>query len=623
MRHLLKAVLLAAASLHAVPAHAEEEEAIVVTATRAPTPAEDVPARVEVIDRADIEAQGLVTLVDAIGPDAVQSGGLGQQTSVFLRGANSKHTLALFDGVRLNDASNPTAQYDFGQDMLGGLDRVEVLRGPASTVYGSDAIGGVVNLIPRRGGETAFEPFLEVSAGSFDTRRALLGAAGAAAGFEYGVSAEALVSEGYDLIPDRMATHTGDPDGARVGTFTASVRRDGGVFAVDALVRARESRTEYDTFSGGISFLRADDPDLETEATQTLWRLGAEMEPASALTLRLAGGQVRSDRTESDGGVDFSSADSERSFADLIGRYARDGAMVTAGLSFERNAIDTAPQFAAPLSVAEDQGAAFALGQFQLGERLIATASVRNDDYEQFGDHTTYALGAVANPAPQLRLFASFGTAFKAPSLSERFERSPFNNGNPDLEPEEAQSWEIGADWDLVEGARVGGSYYQSRIDNLIEYDFASLQNINLGEAEIDGAEVYFEAAPASWASLRLGYAWTDVRDAETGAKLLRRPEAAWRFDARLTPADRIELALSWTYVGERGDIIYDDNGAFDPFSTEIEAYSIGALAATFDLSARAQLFARIENVTDEIYEQPAAFAGAPRAAFLGVRAHY
>jgi vitamin B12 transporter len=584
---------------------------------------QNLPARVDVIDRADIEAQALASLVDAIGADAVQSGGLGQQASVFLRGANSKHTLALFDGVRLNDASNPTAQYDFGQDTLGGVDRVEVLRGPASTIYGSDAVGGVINLIPRRGGETAFEPFLGLSAGSFETRRVLLGAAGAAAGLAYGLSAEALVSEGYDLIPDRMDTNTGDPDGARVGAFTASLRHDGGALAVDALLRARTSRTEYDTFAGGDFFdLRADDPDLETEATQGLWRLGAELE-GPGLTVRLSGGQVVSDRAEIDGGAAFASAESERSFAELTARYVRGDAWIAGGLSAERNAIDTAPQFADPLSVQEDQAAAFLLGQFPVGERIVATASVRMDDYERFGDHATYALGAVARPWPSLRLFASYGTAFKAPSLSERFEISPFNLGNPDLRPEDSHSWEIGADWDLGGGASVGGAYYQTRIDDLIEYDFPSLRNINIGKAEIDGAEAYIEAAPAAWASLRLSYAWTDARNAQKGAPLLRRPENAWRFNASLSPSDRVGLTLSWTYVGDRRDVTYTDSGAFESGEGVAEAYSIGAIGATLDLDARAQLFARIENITNETYEQPAAFAGAPRAAFLGVRARY
>lgn len=617
MRHIIKAALLAAASLSA-PAHAEDDE-IVVTATRAPMPAGDLPARVEVIDLADIEARGLLTLVDAIGADAVQSGGVGQQASVFLRGANSKHTLALLDGVRLNDASNPTAQYDFGLDTLGGLERVEVLRGPASTVYGSDAVGGVVNLIPRRGGEAGFEPFLEVSAGSFDARRALLGAAGAEGGFEYGVSAEGLVSEGYDLVPERMDTHVGDPDGAYAGAFTASLRNEVGPVAFDALIRARESRTEYDTFSG----VRADDADLGAEATQNLWRLGAEAEGDTGLTVRVSGGQVLSDRAESDGGVFTTTAKSERSFADVLARYARNGVTFTGGLSFEHNAIDTVPQFADPLSIEENQAGAFALGQARLGERVVVTASVRIDDYERFGEHATYALGAVAEPLASLRVFASYGTAFKAPSLSERFETSLFNTGNPDLEPEDSQSWEIGADWDLNEGVQVGGSYYQTRIENLIEYDFPTLRNINVGEAEIDGAEAYIEAAAGARASLRLSYAWTDARNGLTGAPLLRRPEDAWRLDTRLNLSERLGLALSWTYVGDRRDVTYRDNGTFESSSGEVEAHAIGAIAATFDLDERAQLFARIDNVTDETYEQPAAFAGAPRAAFVGLRARY
>lgn len=622
MRHIIKAALLAAASL-AAPAHAEEDE-IVITATRSPASADDLPARIEIIDRADIEARGLVTLADAVGPDAVQSGGLGQQTSVFLRGANSKHALALFDGVRLNDASNPTAQYDFGLDTLGGLERVEVLRGPASTVYGSDAVGGVVNLIPRRGGDRAFAPFLEVSAGSFDTRRALLGAAGAAGGFEYGLSAEGLVTEGYDLIPDRMSTHSGDPDGARAGAFTASLRNEAGPFAIDALLRVRESRTQYDTFSGGPFFdLRADDPDLQTDATQSLWRLGAEAEGGEALTVRLSGGQVRSDRAESDGGFTTSSAESERTFADLLATYARGGLTLAGGLSFERNAIDTLPQFADPLSVTEDQAGAFILTQARLGERIVATASARLDDYERFGEHPTYALGVVATPAPSLRLFASFGNAFKAPSLSERFETSFFNIGNPDLEAEESQSWEVGADWDLHRSVRLGGSYYETRIENLIEYDFLALQNVNVGEAEIVGVEGYVEATPAAWAWLRLAYAWTDARNGQTGAQLLRRPEHAWRLEARVTPAERMNLALSWTYVGERVDVTYDDAGMFESGSGEVEAYSVGALSATFDLDDRAQVFARIDNITDETYEQPAAFAGPPRGVFVGLRARY
>lgn len=621
MRIGMKAALFAAACLSALPAFADDD--IVVTATRAPTEANRLPLRIDVIDRDDIVTRGLNTLADAIGANAVQSGGAGQQSSVFLRGANSKHALALFDGVRLNDAAGPNAAYDFGQDTLGGLERVEVLRGPASTIYGSDAIGGVVNLIPRRGGDGGFEPFLEVSGGSFNTWHGLVGAAGSVPHWDYGASVEVLDTDGFDQVPERFATHTGDDDGAQINTFTASIRRDAGLFAFDALARFRHAEADYDTLSGGVNFdLRADDPDLGNESDQTLWRLGAEIEAGTALNFRFAGGQVLSERAETDGGFQTSAANSTRSFTDLTAYYEWRRLNLTGGLAFERNDIDTQPQFANPLSVAEDQSAAYFIGQFDLTDRIVATGSVRIDDDESFGAHSTYSLGAVANFTP-VRLYASYATAFKAPSLSERYEESSFNIGNPNLDPEEAEIWEVGADWDVTHGVRLGGSYYQSRIDDLIEYRFALLQNINVGEAAIDGAEAYVEVAPAIWLNARLSYAWTDARDAILDQQLARRPEDAWTLSAQFTPTDRLALNMSWSYVGERTDVTYADDGMFTSSTGAAEDYAVGALNVTYDLDQSAELFVHIDNITDEVYEPVNAYAGAPRSAFIGVRARY
>lgn len=620
MRHTLKIIALAVSSLVALPAYADD---VIVTATRTPTPLTDVPVRVDVIDRTEIEQRSISTLAEAIGSVAVQGGGAGQQSSVFLRGTNSKHALALFDGVRLNDASNPTASYDFGQDTLGSAERIEVLRGPASTIYGSDAVGGVVNIVPRRGGEAAFAPFLELAAGSFETLRGFAGVAGDTGDFEYGFSGEFYRTDGFDATPERFALHTGDADGSRISTFTASARYDGGVHVFDILVRSREAEAAYDTFSGGPFFsLRADDADLENESSQRLWRLGAEMEAGTALNFRLSGGQVLSDRSETDGGFQTNAAGSERTFADLVADYADGPAKLTAGVSFERNEIDTRPQFASPLSVGEDQLSGFVIGQFELNDLITLSGSLRLDDYEQFGSHTTYSAGVVANLS-SLRLFASYATAFKAPSLSERFETSSFNIGNPDLEAEESQSWEASADWTLNDAFTLGASYYQTRINQIIEYNFGTLQNINIDEAEIDGAEAYIAASPADWATLRLAYAWTDARDSIADVPLLRRPEHAVTLDARVEPTDRLAFALNWTYVGERNDVTYDDAGDFVSGNAPVDSYHVGAVAATFALDERAELFARIDNVADAEYEQPNAYAGAPRATSVGVRARF
>lgn len=616
MRHTFKAALLAVTAL-ASPAYAQEAD-IVVTATRTPTPTNRLPARIDIIHPRSDD-----TLSGALGGEAVQGGGPGQQSSLFLRGTNSKHTLALFDGIRLNDPASPNAAYDFGIDTLGGLERIEVLRGPASSIYGADAIGGVVNLIPRRGGETAFEPFLELSAGSFDTRRVLLGAAGGGeGGFSYGVSAESFRTDGYDATPERMATHTGDPDGATIETLTASARQTFGQFAIDALVRTRTSTAEYDTFSGGVFFdLRADDPDLENEAEQTLWRIGADW-TGERFDIRLSGGRVVTDRNETDGGFQTSMTDAEHTFADLTASYRLGAGVITGGVAFQRNAIDTQPQFASPLSVEEDQVGGYLIGQFDLAPWLSATGSVRVDEYDGFGAQTTYTLGAVATFG-QGRLYASYGTAFKAPSLSERFETSFFNIGNPDLAPEESESWEVGFDWAPTDAFSASVSYYQTSIDDLIEYNFGLLQNINVGRAEIEGAEAFVELEITPWARLHGEYAWTDARNGITGAPLTRRPEHTWSVEALFQPTARLALSARWTYVGERTDVTYDNGGNFLSSNRRVDAFQTGALAATYELDAGAQVFVRINNITDETYEQPAAFSGAPRNGMIGLRAQF
>ncbi len=619
MRKSLYVALTAAAALLPFSAHAEEAE-IVVTATRTATPSARLPARVEIISRADIEAQGLSTLAQALGAQAVQIGGAGQQASLFLRGANSKHALVLFDGIRLNDASTPNGQYDFGQDALGAIERIEVLRGPASAVYGSDAIGGVVNLIPRRGGEDAI--IAEGAVGSFDTMRGAIAASGAVGGLEYGFSAESLDIGGFDLVPRRMATRTGDLDGARMTALTGGARYAAADFGADLLFQVRRSQAAFDTFSGGAFFdLRADDPDLENEATQSVWRLGADHAAVTAVTLRASGGQVRSDRAERDGGVETTSAQSTRSFADLAARYVGEHTTLTAGISLEHNRIDTVPRFAAPLSTGENQTALAIVGQTELGSNLIFTGAVRIDDYERFGMETTYSVGAVAQ-FTTLRLYSSTGTAFKAPSLSERYELSFFNIGNPDLAPERARAWEIGGDWTPSSKFKLGASYYHTEIEDLIEYDFLQSQNVNVGEAEIGGAEVFLEASPVEWVLARLAYDWTDARNGITGQQLLRRPEHAWRAELEFTPSSRWGLGLALNRVGPRRDVTYGDAGGFESAAGRVPGYNLISLWARYDLGD-AELFARAENVLDERYEQPAAFAGAPRNFQFGVRARF
>ena len=352
-----------------------------------------------------------------------------------------------------------------------------------------------------------------------------------------------------------------------------------------------------------------------------MWRLGADAALGAASEVRLSAGQVLSDRNETDGGAITSAAQSTRDFVETTGRYEQGALRLNGGIAWERSAIETSSQFSAPLAVAEEQSAVFAVAQIEAAPDVIATGSLRLDRYDAFGSELTYSGGVVWNSA-QLRLFASYGIAFKAPTLSQRFESNAFVNPNPDLEPERSRSWEIGADWRGV-GYALGASVYQTSIENLIQYEFAQLRNVNVGRAEINGLEAYAEGAVADWARLGLVYAHTDARNDLTGERLARRPAHSWRLEARLEPLQRLSLDFSWSVVGARTDVTYDNFGQFEPANGRIGGYEIGAVAASFALADGYQAFARIDNVTDATYEQPAAFAGPPRSVSAGIRARF
>ena len=464
IRNTLPLLLLGASA----PALAQtSDDAVIVTGTRFESAAERLPASVSTVERADIELEGVATLSEALadlpGVTVAQSGPAGSLTSVFLRGANSKHTLALLDGIRLNDPSSANGIFNFGSELVGDAARVEVVRGPLSSVYGSDAVGGAVNVIPRRGGETAFEPYAEIAAGELSTVRGLIGAAGATERARYGVTVEAMETEGYDVTPARMSTATGDRDGAEFALVTASGEYDldGGV-TLEGLVRVRAAESEVDTFSGGASGIqRADDPDLVNADDYAVWRMGASWTSGTgALTSRLRGGQVLNELENRDGGTVTDRYEGERSFAEWLNVWRPDATAlreprVSFGVQYQREDIDTDTAFAAPLNVAEEAWGGFVVGQAGLGERIDLTASARVDDYENFGTETTADIGAVVHvPELRSRLVGSIGSAFKAPTLSERFASSAFITPNPDLESEESVGWELGVVEALVGSVR-------------------------------------------------------------------------------------------------------------------------------------------------------------------------
>lgn len=626
------------------PQDRQDDAPIVVTATRGSTHADDVAARTDVVTREDIEEKGYVTAVDALkaipGLSVVQSGGAGTLTSVFSRGTNSKHTLALYDGIRLNDSSTPNGQFNFGSDTLGDLDRVEVLRGPASAVYGSDAIGGVINFIPRIGGDRAFIPYVEVSGGNLDSYRGMAGARGTAGPLAYAVTGEYFETGGFDNVSARIADDLGERDGSRFFTLTGNAELsvvDG--LTLRGLARYRKAKTDFDDAA-------LDRPGRGGRDRYFLWRVAPRYVALDgAYQGDLEFGQVDNKRSEWNdpdvnnpyGGVD-TSATGLRTFAAWRNRLdlrPAEGVKTTlsAGLEWQKDKITAFDGYSNPLARSEKQTAVYGLAQVSILDRIELNGSLRYDDPQYFDAVTTWNGGAVLH-LPEIggRVYAAYGTSFKAPSLSERFASSVYTNPNPDLRPEHGKSFEMGLDagTDIGSSGHIGVSatYFDTRIRDLIEYDGATSSNRNVGRAKIDGYELSVTAKAGDLIDLRVNYTRTNAFNDTTGARLLRRPKHSWSGSLTVRPVAPLSLTAEYLRRGERDDVLYAPTSPWGPGggylgNGSVDAYSLVNFTARYKLVEQVELFTTLRNAFDEKYEEPDSYRGAPRTWLIGARAHF
>jgi vitamin B12 transporter len=625
MSRLLITASFAALAL-ASPTFAQETEgSIVVTATRQESEQQALPADVIVVDAERAIERGAQILDEALadvpGLAIVRSGPFGQQSSIFAGGANSNHTLVLYDGIRINDPSTPGAGFDAGQDLLGGLDRIEIVEGPMSALYGSDAVGGVINLIPRRGGEGVLNARMDMAGGSFGTLLGAAGIDGTVGSLRYAVSAEGFASDGYDIVPERMSTHTGDADGAEMAALTGAFDLElSEAFSLDLLLRRREARADFDAFifdSTVFNERRVDDPDLEISRNDlSLARVGATWAIVDSLSLRASGGVVATDRAQADGGLETDRFEGERRFGDATLGWESQTLRLLGGVSAETEEID-ALQFGSPIIAEQDHWSGFVTAQASVG-RFDFTGALRADDFEGFGTATTWRAGASFRILDHARLYAAYGTSFRAPTLYERF----VFFGNPDLEPEEGESWEIGADAQFAafgqeDGLELGALYRRTDLQAMIDFGPA-FTFVNIDEAEIESAEARIALRPLEWLTARASYIYTDARDAATGDLLLRRPEHAFSASLAIEQGG-LSGEIAWRGVGERADILYDDDGFFLGAGVA-DSYELLRVSGAYEIHDGVRIFAVIDNALDETYEPANAFAGARRSLLVGLR---
>jgi len=616
---LATALLCAAARAAA----ADEQESVIVSATRVPTPAVEVASSITVITAADIEARQERTISDVLkdvpGLNVVQTGGPGGVTSVFIRGTNSNHTKVLIDGIDVSDPSNSTGAFDFGQLLTPDIERIEVLRGPQSGLYGSDAIGGVINIITRAGsGPLTLAAGLE--AGSFETFNQAARLSGSQDAFHYSVNvthfhAGATPVTPLDLLPPGEARNDDYDDNLTLSTklgYDITPNFDLGLVARYTDIHLHTTGEDFPP----PLFIGVPAAEQTTAATDEYFtRLTAHAVCFDGLldqTLGFAYSHLRTSTVEPQSPAVLNTG--ERRKADWQGNFRlAPGMTVVAGAEYERDEIEQ------PVSASVHIGSGYAELQSQLGAHWFSALNVRYDDNSRFGGKTTWRFApAWVIAESDTKLKASVGTGFKAPTLSELYQSfPPFFFANPALKPETSTGWDAGFEQGLVHGAvRFGATYYYNRIHDLITSDATGTTYANIGKATTDGIESFIAWQPLTQLTLRLDYTYTEATDEVLDEELLRRPKHKGTVLAQWQATSAWQLSVDVLAVGSW----VDGNRDFSIPRLDAPGYVTVNFATSYELNRHLTVFGRINNVLDRQYENPVGFQQPGIGAYAGLR---
>ncbi|NQV22205.1 MAG: TonB-dependent receptor [Rhodospirillales bacterium] len=617
------------------PAGSKEE--IIVTATRVAIPLSRVSSSVTVITADEIMRRQLRTLPDVLeavpGLRLVQQGGAGHQTSIFSRGTNSNHTLILVDGIEVADPSNPSRTFETANFLASEIERVEVVRGSQGALYGSDAIGSVINIVTKRGvGAPSF--FASVEGGGFDTVNSRAGVRGATERLDYNFSVEHFETNGETVTPAKFRKGLpSDEDGHQSLTVSGKF----GVQVTDQ-VRANvvgryiDTATELDEF-------QAEDPDSRSESEQYFVRTevvanlfdGRWDSTVGAAYTQHNRTNVNPDDVVNPGAFRLGESAGEMLKFDWQNDVRLiDGHVFTLGFEDETERFDRYERSLSggfssmtDVSARANIKAFYFQDGFEYFGRLFGTAGVRVTDHDRFGTEVTYQFAPVyQHPETGTRVKASVSTGFRAPSLAELFGRDAFDGpfgastfvGNPDLDPEESIAWEIGVEQELLDGrVELGATYFDVTIDDLITTNttFTSLTDRN--EADIHGVESFVDLQLLNNLSMRADFTFTRSED-NNGFDLLRRPKKKLDVDVNYRPLTGANLGVSVHYVDPTKDFVGFSVG-------EIGGHTVVNLTGSYDVLENVTFHGRIDNLFNREYLVTNSFRGTGIGAFFGVTA--
>ncbi|NIQ01838.1 MAG: TonB-dependent receptor [Nitrospinaceae bacterium] len=537
-------------------------------------------------------------LREQAGIGVVNVGPMGGTTGVFMRGSAPSSTLVLIDGVQVK--SNTSGSFDFSNLQMDNIERIEILRGPQSTLWGADAVGGVINIVTKRGkGKPTHS--LAFEGGSFATFKETFSSSGALQSFDYAATVSRTTSEGFSsLNEDRGATEDDDYENT-----TFSSRMGFGFLAdgrVEFIGRYTQARSSFDGLN--LAFELSDTPDhvqrnetfyiaLPVQKSITPWwdaKVNTNFNFDELDTKDPTfGDSVIVSRTYT---VDFQNNLS-------LGKYLS----AVAGFEYQiTNGFNKSNDIAL-----ENRSEGYYLqARANWNDRLLVNAGFRQDVNSRFDDQMTYKFeGAYQLKSWGSKLRAAYATGFRVPSINEVL--FPFF-GNPIIEPEESKNWEVGIEqkfWD--DRVTIGGNYFDTDYTNLIVFDLVTFLAQNIGSSRSKGIETFVRIKILNNLTLNANYTWNQAQDEETGALLVRRPRHTasaslnyrWsdRFNTTVSVNHRNKMESGTGIVGER---------------TLVRA------VLNYAVNKRFKLIARGENLLNEKYEESFQFGGQPISGYAG-----